>query len=96
MDELQKAVDLGAEIQKIVKNQAFQQALSQMVDRQVTIIKSSQPDETSKRESAFFLIKAMKALEDEFNVLANRADRAKLEQEKQEKEKTTTKATRKR
>ena len=95
MDELQKAVDLGAEIQKIVKNQAFQQALSQMVDRQVMIIKSSQPDETSKRESAFFLIKAMKALEDEFNVLANRADRAKLELEKKEKE-TTTKATRKR
>lgn len=54
MDELQKAVDLGSEIQKIVKNQAFQQALNQMVDRQVTIIKSSQPDETSKRESAFF------------------------------------------
>ena len=95
MDELQKAVDLGSEIQKIVKNQAFQQALNQMVDRQVTIIKSSQPDETSKRESAFFLIKAMKALEDEFNVLANRADRAKLELEKKEKE-TTTKATRKR
>ena len=95
MDELQKAVDLGAEIQKIVKNQAFQQALSQMVERQVMEIKSSQPDETSKRESAFFLIKAMKALEDEFNVLANRADRAKLELEKKEKE-TTTKATRKR
>jgi len=94
MDELQKAVDLGAEIQKIVKNQAFQQALSQMVDRQVMDIKSSQPEETSKRESAFFLIKAMKALEDEFNVLANRADRAKLELEKKEKE-TTTK-TRKR
>lgn len=95
MDELQKAVDLGSEIQKIVKNQAFQQALSQMVERQVMEIKSSQPDETSKRESAFFLIKAMKALEDEFNVLANRADRAKLELEKKEKE-TTTKATRKR
>lgn len=95
MDELQKAVDLGAEIQKIVKNQAFQQALSQMVERQVMEIKSSQPDETSKRESAFFLIKAMKALEDEFNVLANRADRAKLELEKKEKE-TTTKTTRKR
>ena len=95
MDELQKAVDLGSEIQKIVKNQAFQQALSQMVERQVMEIKSSQPDETSKPESAFFLIKAMKALEDEFNVLANRADRAKLELEKKEKE-TTTKATRKR
>ena len=95
MDELQKAVDLGSEIQKIVKNQAFQQALSQMVERQVMELKSSQPDETSKRESAFFLIKAMKALEDEFNVLANRADRAKLELEKKEKE-TTTKATRKR
>ena len=95
MDELQKAVDLGSEIQKIVKNQAFQQELSQMVERQVMEIKSSQPDETSKRESAFFLIKAMKALEDEFNVLANRADRAKLELEKKEKE-TTTKATRKR
>jgi len=94
MDELQKAVDLGSEIQKIVKNQAFQQALNQMVDRQVMDIKSSQPEETSKRESAFFLIKAMKALEDEFNVLANRADRAKLELEKKEKE-TTTK-TRKR
>ena len=95
MDELQKAVDLGSEIQKIVKNQAFQQALSQMVERQVMEIKSSPPDETSKRESAFFVIKAMKALEDEFNVLANRADRAKLELEKKEKE-TTTKATRKR
>jgi hypothetical protein len=95
MDEHQKAVQLGDEIKKIASNPSFQQAITQMVDRQMQIIKSSQVEESSKRESAFFLLRAIQELQNEFNVLVNRRDRAQLEIEKNSKTETKTRAARK-
>lgn len=77
MDNDEKIISLGEEANKLGSSQAFSSILDEIISNQHLLIEKSEVTETSKREAAYHLIRAINEIKEQISLSFNRGQRAK-------------------
>ena len=77
MDNEEKLISLGEAANKLGTSQAFSSILDEIILNQHLIIEKSDVTETSKREAAYHLIRAINEIKEQMSVAFNRGQRVK-------------------